>query len=133
MRTQFIVTIYYNYRDHYHGIHDVSHGTYIRWYRTRCANMKLIRYFDLLKAFDRVVKSEFFSEKTYFTFYVHNMFLVAIFYKYHGYGSWTSFPYSTLFYDVSMLMLILLTFYRNNLKFNATRASFTPYGLILIL
>ena len=47
-----------------------------------------IRYFELLNAFDyigRFVKSDFFfSEKTYVTPYVRNMFWATILYKYHG-------------------------------------------------
>ena len=33
---------------------------------------------------ERVVKSDFFSEKTYFTSFVRNMFWATILYKYHG-------------------------------------------------
>ena len=43
------------------------------------------RYFDLLKTFgniERIVKTVF-SEKTYFTSYVHNMFWANISYNYH--------------------------------------------------
>ena len=48
--------------------------------------MEYIRYLDLLKAFgyiERVVKSDFFSEKTYFISYVRNMFWATIQFKYH--------------------------------------------------
>ena len=50
------------------------HGFYIRWLLiSLCAHLESIRHFDLLKAFgyiERVGKSDFFSEKTYFTSYV---------------------------------------------------------------
>ena len=50
--------------------------------------MKYIRNIDLFKAFgyiEKAVKSEFFfSEKTYFTLYVRNMFQANILYKHHG-------------------------------------------------
>ena len=48
--------------------------------------MEQIRSFDLLKAFgyiERVVKSDFFSNKTYFTSFVRNMPRAAILHKYH--------------------------------------------------
>ena len=43
-------------------------------------------YFDLLNAcgyIKRIVKSDFFPEKTFYTSYVRVMFLVTILYKHH--------------------------------------------------
>ena len=45
--------------------------------------MKLIGYFDLLKAFGYIETDFFFSRKTYFTLYVRNMFWDTILYQYH--------------------------------------------------
>ena len=63
------------------------HGVYISWLLiSLCAHMEYIWNFDLLKAFGyigRVVKSDFFSEKTYFTSYVRSIFYATILYKYH--------------------------------------------------
>ena len=49
--------------------------------------MEYIRHFDLFISFgyiERVVKSDFFPEKYYFTLYVRTMFWARILYKYHG-------------------------------------------------
>ena len=51
--------------------------------------MEEIGHFDLSKAFDyieRVVKSDFLLERTYFTSYVRNLFWATILYKYHDTG-----------------------------------------------
>ena len=57
---------------------------------------------DLLKAFgyiERVIESEFFSEKTYFTSYVHNMFWATILYKYQSTNIKTSHFYLDTYFE----------------------------------
>ena len=67
----------------------MNYGCYNRWLLTsQCAHMEYIRHFILLEAFSNIAKESsnpIFFKKTYFTFYIRNMFSADIENNYHGF------------------------------------------------